>query len=58
MSGVATVPTQCSAGAFLVIYGRVEVPELPGSKANAFSHSDGNRTIGLSGGCSGNGVGY
>lgn len=30
---------------------------MPGSKANAFSHSDGRRTIGISGGCSGNGAG-
>lgn len=55
VSGVATIPTQCSSGTFLVIYWGVELPKVPVSKA--FSHSDGKRTIGISGGSSGNGPG-
>lgn len=46
VSGVAAVPTQCPAGAFLVIHGHVEVPGVSGSETNAFSHSDGRRAQG------------
>lgn len=56
MSGVAAVPSQCSAGPFLVICGHGKVPKVPGSEAKAFSHRDG-RTIGISDGSSGNGAG-
>lgn len=57
MSDITTIPTPCPAGAFLVICGRVEVPKVPGSEANDFSHSDGRGTIGTSGDSSGSRAG-